>query len=385
MRQPPRGFTVRPRGTRFSLRARIGGVRIRITGDSYDDLVDLAEELAQADTPEEAFLIIHRNDTLHDVFERWVVEHAPVTLTDSAGEDYIGAYGRYIEEGLGKVRVQLVRGRRLQRWAKGLPKVCGEATAHKVFATLSNILRFAAQEGIIPDNPMRTLVFPSYPKPPPRQRRAPTPTSVEYVLSLLTREDDRLLVELIAYEGLRQEEAIAVWRGAVRPVPGLLFVNQTVVKGRIAHIKNHRPHSVPLLESPRERLTSRLASMTDPRDEALLVCRQDGAPWGPSDRDSFASRFRRATKHVPGPDFTPHTLRAHYVTMMIESGTPPEVVADHIGDTVETVLRHYYLVRDDPDRVLPPNEQIARARARVAASPIFRPKGGRPRRRPEGA
>jgi integrase len=251
---------------------------------------------------------------------------------------------------------------------------------------LASILRFANDRGIIAVNPMDALKFPTYEEEEvEEQPRAPTPTFVEYVLSLLERDVDKLVVELMAYAGARQEEAVAVVNSAVRLTPNLLLLNRTIVRGRFWHIKNRRPHSVPLLASPRARLKARLDQVPEALSDWLLVSSAAGAPWSQADCSSFRQRFMRASRQVPGETFTPRDLRAHYVTMMIESGTPPEVVAEHIGDNVETVLRHYYRVRDDPDRSLPPDEQIGRARARVAAAPIVRNIGGRPKRRPEAA
>jgi integrase len=362
---------------------RVGGRRLRRSFKRPKEAEAFVKRIQGCTSDAELLLIVHETDTLHEWFEKWLRDYSTRTLELVSAEFYIGTYTRHIEPVLGKVRLRDLPNR-LQRWAnamarRGSKRYVGRPTAKKAFSTLSSILRFAVVEQALKENPMEKVVFPAYRGTSHNLQPAPTPLFVERVLHLLTREDDRLLVQLMAYAGLRPAEALAVCPAIIRLQPGTLMLNVSIVRGQPAPIKNKRPHFVPLLAPLREVIGKYLASNPQLDPVKPLIVGDTGAPWSADEYRAFRRRFERAARQA-GEPFRPKDLRAGYATMMHESGTPIESVAAHMGDSLTTVKGEYVRFRVDPERLLSPEEQIRRARAQVAANPPRRNPGGRPRR-----
>lgn len=56
---------------------------------------------------------------------------------------------------------------------------------------------------------------------------------------------------------------------------------------------------------------------------------------------SIRKAFETAAKRAGFPEATPYTLRHSWATHAIKSGKPPALVAEILGDTVETIMRNY--------------------------------------------
>lgn len=373
-----RGTTIDRRGASWTVRRRMGGRRIRRSFRTYEDAYAFATAASSAGSARELRVIAHANDTLQDWFDRWLVAYAPLNLATTTVRVYVDVYTRHVEPALGSVRLSELEDR-LQSWANDLDQV-GIATGRKARCVLASVLRHAVREGALARFPLGGVVFTTPPATPRTFSRAATPLFVERMLRLVNAADG-VIIGCTAYAGMRPEEAVAMTPAAIKHGGTALWVGQTIAWGRISAIKNCKARAVPLLPPLRAQLEAFIAARSPRPADGLLIRRQDGQPWSVDDYRNFRARFKRARRWAGDPDQRPKDMRAAYATMLLEASASVVTVARHLGDREDTVARHYYRYRDDPERLLPPEQQILRAREQVDADPPRRPAGGRPRRR----
>lgn len=227
--------TIQPRGRSTCVRFRACGKRVRRSFRTPEEAERFADRVRNCRSQREMLWIAHETDRLHEWFENWLKEGATVSLTPVGAEFYIGEYTRHIEPVLGSVRLRDLPDQ-LQPWANDLSRPgsqrrVGEPTAHKTFSALKSILRFAVLQQALKSNPMDDVTFPTYRRPAPHLRPAPTPEFVELILWLLGRDDDRLLVQLMFDCGLRPGEGLGVRPALIRLRPEVLMLNVSIVRG----------------------------------------------------------------------------------------------------------------------------------------------------------
>ena len=145
---------------------------------------------------------------------------------------------------LGGTLVEDLTPRQLVRFRVELEEAgAGAQTISKVFTVLGSVLSEAVRQGQIVVSPTRAVS-----RPRQRRRRAvrpPTPERVEIIRAGLASEVDRALVTLLAYVGLRPQEALAaVWSDVIG---GKLVVDAS---------KTGRTRVVPLLPVVRQELAA---------------------------------------------------------------------------------------------------------------------------------
>jgi integrase len=373
--QRRRGITLERRGGSWSVRTRTCGIRIRRDFRDEAAAVAFADELARARETGSLLQIVHSDDPLSVWFDRWLVDFAPC-LQPTTVYVYIDAYTNHVEPALGAVPIGALY-RRVQPWANRLfapSSPVGRPIAVKALSVLSSVCRFAVMSGAMMLNPVKALELPPRRTPPPVYRPVATPMFVERMRQLVGPGDE-LLICLMAYAGLRPQEALATPPAAVHRRSRELWVGHSITLGRVSAIKNHKPRAVPLLDALEDILIAAVDRHGEVGPSRPLTCGPDGAPWSAAEYRNFRSRFHRAARWAGDPLQAPRDLRAAYATMMLESGESLHAVARHLGDREDTVQRHYYRYRSDAERTLPPNLQIAKARASAAASPPQRAPG----------
>jgi integrase len=203
----------------------------------------------------------------------------------------------------------------------------------------------------------------------PRQRavRAISPTDVEKLRHQAPTAADGLLVSVLAYAGLRPEEALALTWGDVRD--SILIVDKAVTHGQVKGTKNAKNRTVDLIEPLAEDLRAarvalgRIPAASEfvfphPRDATL--------PWGATTWRNWQRRtFRDAASAAGLDDITPYTLRHSFVSLLLAAGRRPGEVADQAGhslavcqDTYAHVIAEFRGVA-----VSDPAEEVRKARA----------------------
>jgi integrase len=153
-------------------------------------------------------------------------------------------------------------------------------------------------------------------KPPSGRKRAIVPlppAKVERLRRHLLhdrRQRDATLISVLAYAGLRPEEALALeWRH-VRDKT--LLVEQALSDGRLKGQKNRRPpRNVDLLPSLRKDLAEWKLACGRPKEAVLVFPARDGGLWSDDDYRNWRTRvFKPAVKDIGLEGTRPSTKAA---------------------------------------------------------------------------
>jgi integrase len=220
------------------------------------------------------------------VREEWWPRYAIPNLKPSTQRRYLEVWGTHLLPALGDYELRaitpmLVEDLRAQFEAQRV----GVQTQRKALMMLQGILRRAVVRGLIPANPVSVV---DKPRQPPTRRPDPlSPITVERIRAQLTQRD-AALVSLLAYAGLRPDEATkAKW--------GDLYERTIHVHAS----KTERARTIKLLQPLAQDLAEwRMASGRPPND-ALIFPTHDGDEWQLHDRQNWRRRiYQRAAKQA---------------------------------------------------------------------------------------
>ncbi|WP_173745338.1 site-specific tyrosine recombinase XerD [Actinoplanes sp. TFC3] len=218
------------------------------------------------------------------------------------------------------------------------------ASAARAVSAVRGWHRFAAREGLAPDDVSREV------KPPAPPKRLPKALDVDQVSRLLatvTGDEplalrDRALLEFLYGTGARISEAVGL---AVDDLePSLVTL----------HGKGGRTRLVPLGSYARAALDAYLV-----RARPVLIIKGRGTPavflnarGGVLSRQSAWTILHRAAQAaglpVDGPHaVSPHTLRHSYATHLLDGGADVRVVQELLGHASVTTTQVYTLVTVD--------------------------------------
>ncbi|HYM44782.1 MAG TPA: site-specific integrase [Solirubrobacteraceae bacterium] len=197
---------------------------------------------------------------------------------------------------------------------------------------------------------------------------------------------DATLVSVLAYAGLRPEEALALEYQHVRKAT--VLVEQKWVEGEIVpgQKTTRPPRFPPLLDVLRTDLHD--YELACRRTGGLIFARADGAPWHDHDwRDwrscvwqpacesvglatitttTIVKDGKRKTKRTyDGP--VPYDLRHSFASLLIHEGRHSIVqIAEWMGHSAATLLGHYaHVIADLASKPSLPNEQAIKAARRT--------------------
>ena len=221
----------------------------------------------------------------------------------------------------------------------------GAQTVSKVFTVLGSVLAEAVRQGHMAASPTRAIS-----RPRQRRRRAvrpPTPERVEIIRGGLESDVDRALVTLLAYVGLRPQEALAaVWSDITA---GKLVVDAA---------KTGRTRVVPLLPIVGRELAELRLREGRPGPSVPIIATAAGVAWSESRFRSF--RRHRWSKVAPG--MRPYDLRHAYVSLMIHAGHTVVEVARWAGHSPQVCLGTYAHLFDTVAERIDPDLAIRAAR-----------------------
>jgi integrase len=243
----------------------------------------------------------------------------------------------------------------------------GPAAIRKLLTMLQAVFRQAVTWGEVPANPLREVR-----KPPGRRRLVVTALAPEAVEALRAElpEPGRTLVGLLAYEGLRPEEALALSDEHVRP--GTLLIASKNVDGQIQEgSKTGRRLRTPTLFGPVRTDLAAYRLAAPPTGSALLFARADGAPWRETDYRNWRRRhFKPAAERLGLPITHPYDLRHTCASLLLHAGWPLTEVAEHLGHSVAVLSDTYAHVIAElrGTRPVPVETAIDRARRRPAST-----------------
>jgi integrase/recombinase XerD len=223
----------------------------------------------------------------------------------------------------------------LDRFLIELRAPLSTASAARAMSAVRGLHRFAAREGLAPDDPGRDVRPPA---PPKRLPKALAVDQVERILAVPGDDPlglrDRALLEFLYGTGARISEAVGL------AVDDLDEANVTL------HGKGGRTRLVPLGRYARAALDAYLV-----RSRPGLAAGGRGTPavflnarGGPLSRQSAWTVLHRAAGTAGVPGVSPHTLRHSYATHLLDGGADVRVVQELLGHASVTTTQVYTLV-----------------------------------------
>ncbi len=292
---------------------------------------------------------------------------------------------KWIATLIGGVRLRELGRASVRDWrAEMLDRGATNATANSAMRVLSAALGAAVEDGLLPLNPcigIRRL--PHTPAP----ARPLTPLEAERLRRELPTLRDQVLWSLMAYAGLRPEEALALrWKD----VGATLHVYRAYTHGEHKETKTGRARSVAVIAPLADDLAlwRERSEWSRPDD---LVCPSLGRADRPSDAASQGGflhlgnwrqrAFKPACARAGLDGVIPYNGRDTFASLLIYEGRPPILVAAALGhgDT-QTLWRPYAGVFSEAEFAprIPIDEAVRTAREELRAEqdvPTLFPRG----------
>lgn len=270
--------------------------------------------------------------TFDEVAARWLEILKPTMKPSShlRKETCINALKKHF----GGKRVCAITRRNCEDWAVARAPERAASTFNYEKEALFNILEYAIREGIILDNPARSLKRKKVHK---KELIIPTQDQfaklIDHLRSLTIRHQEAAnLIELLAYSGMRKGEANAFHWGDIH-----WDRNQFVVSGGEFGTKNYEARNVPLFPALNSFLKRLQKSRTSIGPDELVV-----------PIESAKSAISTACRDLGLPHFTHHSMRHYFVSNAIEKGVDFKTIAAWVGhkDGGLLVAKTYGHLRD---------------------------------------
>jgi len=279
-------------------------------------------------------------------WRRYAVPH----LSDKTRDDYRGVWDRHIRGRLGPHRIKDITPAVVDELATELREAgVGEATVGKALTLLSGMFRQAVVWGRVDRNPLSEIRIP---QPKRRRRVRPfAPAEVEALRAYLLGDDrllDATLVSVLAYAGLRPQEARALEWGDV----GLrtLRIERAAAGASVKATKTERDRSVRLLAPLAADLREWRAASGDVAEDALVFPNTYGGLWSDSVYRNWRKRtYGPAVAAIGRAGSAPYDLRHSFASLLIHEGASVVEVARQLGNAPSVTLDTYAHVFDERD------------------------------------
>ncbi len=331
--------------------------------DAWDRKIKEAKELGNLARLEPS------DQTFDDFAEEWMRLEAIPRLQKATLNVYASILDCHLVPRLGAVRLKAINREKIAAvradfHASGV----GAATTTKAFMLLRSMLDVAVEWERITANPavFKRGTLPT--KTRNRDVRVMTPEEVELTRArLLARRSksalrDATLVSVLAYSGVRPQEALGLTWGNV--TNGTLRIERALADGEFKDTKTRKRRSALMIGPLADDLRAYRKSLGDPTDDALIFPRHDGEPWNREDYNNWRGRVWR--KCAP-EGATPYDLRHSFVSLLVREGrySPAEIAArlGHNQSQTQDTYSHVFAEFEGTDRV--PVEQLIEA-ARAA-------------------
>ena len=331
-----------------------------------------------------------QQETVRAWCRRWLKQHS-ANLTPATASSYDGLLERCVlsrvvegrQVGLGELSLAALSPMRVGEWLADLQRSGLSASRiRKAYRVLSLAMDAAVRERLLQTSPCGK--HHRLPRLPEHDPTILTVIQVEVLVAHLRngappRGRDRsgaqpirpnpslaLVVEVLAYGGLRIGEALALRRRHVDVLGGKLIVAESLTE--IAGVfsfgptKTHQIRDVPLPRSLMAELERHLDDSVEPTTDALLFTSVTG---GPIRYRSLRRSFDAACRRLGLEGVTPHSLRASCASWVAETDGVLEA-ARRLGHARSSVTtRHYARPMAGGDRTVADRLDQARLAART--------------------
>ena len=290
------------------------------------------------------------------VREDWWPRHVVATLKPSTQRRYLEVWGTHLLPHVGDYELRAITPLLVEDLrARFKQERVGVPSQRKALMVLQGILRRAVVRGLIPANPVTAV---DKPRQRPTRRPEPLPPlMVERIRAQLSQRD-ATLVSLMAYAGLRPDEATRARWGDLGE--------------RTLHVhasKTERPRAIELLAPLAQDLAMWRMACGRPPDEALICPTHDGDGWRVHDRQNWRRRAYQPAAKAAGVkgDLRVYRLRGSFVSLLLWEGRSLAYVAEQAGHSVATLANHYAGVLKELEHEprIPAAEAIRQARSEL--------------------
>lgn len=320
------------RNGQYEVRWREGGrQRSRLFAKKGDaEAFELDVKRRRALGPLAAGVIQSRMTLAEFVREEWWPRYAVPNLKPSTRRRYLEVWGTHLLPRIGDYPLREITPALVEDLCSQFRagKV-GVQTQRKALMMLQGILRRAVVRGLIPANPVSVV---DKPRQPPTRRPQPLePLTIERIRGGLGKRD-ATLVSLLAYAGLRPEEATSArWAD---------------LGARSLHVhagKTERARVVDVLAPPAQDLAEWRLASGRPSAGALIFPRAHGREWQLHDWQNWRRRIYQPAAKAAGVsgDMRPYRLRSSFVSLLLWEGRSLTYVAEQAGHSVATLAGHY--------------------------------------------
>jgi integrase len=354
------------------------GTRRRRSFDTIDDALDFQAKRRSARRwrPDELRQEHAGRRTLGEFFEQWWLDHAVVELKRSTLAVYRCLWEAHAEPRLAALPLHEIDARRVVTFrGELLAAGVGPTSIVKTMAMLQRVFRDAVEYGEVAFNPFKAVQKPS--PGPTREAHPFTPLEVERLaldLDMRGYEMSATFVRVMAYTGLRPQEALALHWYAVRE--RTVLVEMANADGELERLKNRKrsrkcSRTVDLMAAVQENLAAWRESSGDPGDGALVF---PHAVYGGLWLDEHYRTWRRriyvpSAENVDLPSRRPYDLRHTWASLRIAEGRLSIAeIAQQLGAKTSTALDTYtHVINEWRGRAgLNVEAEIRRARERVS-------------------
>jgi integrase len=339
----------RPDGsTVWKVRWREGGRGSRERSRTFErkaDALAFDDELRRRRRLGELAPFIGSRETLDQyVSETWARTHA-ITLAPKTAKHYTSLYDLHISPFLGDLKLIELTPEVIARWqAERVAAKKGRVAILQALDLLGSILQRAVESGRLSRNPVRLVR--RIARPRRREVRPLAPVTIE-AMRRGSGVRDATLISVLAYAGLRPQEALALIWADVRE--RTLLIERAVSLGAEKDTKTTAHRTVRLLGQLREDLLAWRLRSGRPPETALVFPGPDGL-WTKTTYDNWRNRaFARALKAANVETATPYTLRHSFASLLLHEGRSVIYVARQLGHNARVTLTTYGHVIDELD------------------------------------
>ena len=402
---PPsiRGVEVRKRARgaehRYAYRVRFqsaGGERGSRTFDTAQDALDFRSRLRLLKRAGDLAAFEAGKEPLEQFFGDYWRLYVEVQLAPNTGRKYRCLWGAHIRRRLGAMQLRQITPLVVSEFVRELQQDgVGAHTIRSCLGLLQSMFARAVEWDRARINVVKLVSKPRVPRT--RAIKPLRPADVEALRRhMLTNQRhglrDATLVSVLAYAGLRPEEALALEYQHLRETT--ILIEQKCVDGQIlpGQKTTRPPRSLPLLGVLRADLREHQRAAG--RSEGLIFGAAGGGPWQTSDWNDWRSRVwqpacetiglatithttiaidgKLKTKRTyQGP--VPYDLRHSFASLLIHEGQHSLVqISEWLGQSTATLLAHYaHVIADVAGQSLLPSEHAIKA-ARATRPPLAR-------------
>ena len=297
-------------------------------------------------------------------FERGRIEWARSTQQHRAA-----ILDKWIAPYLSGVRLRDLGEARVRRWRHDIHgDGCSPQQCNQALRVLSAALGAAVGDGHLPSNPCLRVKRLTVPKP---RARVMTPDQIERLRVAMPSQRDRVLLGLLAYAGLRPEEALALrWIDVGR----LLVIDRAFTHGEEKGTKTNQRRTVEIIKPLAADLEALRAGSGG---EGLVAPSETG---GHLHLGNWRNRIWIPACARAGVEATPYDCRHSYASLLIHAGRSPLAVAAALGHASgETTWKHYAHVFEEAQLAVidaggggHPRRPLANRRARTGCTKVAR-------------